>query len=172
MPFLKKISTPLGKTYLGANDQGICLFDFEQRKNLDRIMQRIERLSGESFVAGEHPYFKLLEEQIEAYFAGERQIFDLPLQFLGTPFQKKVWQGLCSIPYGETRTYKEQAQFLGNEKAMRAVANANGQNGIAIIIPCHRVIGSNGKLTGYGGGLDFKKRLLEHEQKYAQYIKI
>lgn len=165
MPVLKQLSTPLGKMFLGATDQGICLFDFEQRKGLGRIMQRIEILSKGKFLAGEHPYFLKLEEQTNAYFSGTRKEFDLPLQLLGTPFQKSVWEDLLAIPYGQTRSYKQQALALGHEKAVRAIANANGQNSIGIIIPCHRVIGSDGGLTGYGGGLVYKKWLLDHEQK-------
>jgi O-6-methylguanine DNA methyltransferase len=101
------------------------------------------------------------------YFIGTRKEFDLPLHLLGTSFQKSVWLGLLQIPYGETRSYKKQSIFLGNEKAIRAVAGANGENGIAIIIPCHRVIGENGSLTGYGGGLQRKKWLLDHERKHS-----
>ena len=152
---------------IGATDEGICLFDFQYRKSIDSIMRRIESYSGEKFEEGEHPYFIILEEQINEYFAGTRKEFNLPLHLLGTPFQKSVWKGLLNIPYGETRSYKQQSIFLGNEKAIRAVAGANGENGIAIIIPCHRVIGEDGSLTGYGGGLQRKKWLLDLERKYS-----
>jgi methylated-DNA-[protein]-cysteine S-methyltransferase len=104
-------------------------------------------------------------QQLNAYFAGELESFDLPLAPEGTPFQKKVWQELCSIPYGETISYGELAKRLGNPNASRAVGLANGSNPIPIIIPCHRVIGSNGKLTGYGGGLDIKEKLLALEKR-------
>jgi AraC family transcriptional regulator of adaptative response/methylated-DNA-[protein]-cysteine methyltransferase len=164
---LTLIDTPVGKMRIGASDQGICLFDFQYRRSIDSIMKRIETVSGKSFVDGDHRYFKLLQQQISEYFAGTRKDFDLPLHLEGTAFQKSVWQGLLTIPYGEIRTYKQQSVFLGNEKAIRAVAGANGENGIAIIIPCHRVIGTNGSLTGYGGGLQRKKWLLDHERKYA-----
>lgn len=164
---LTYIDTPVGKMRIGASDDGICLFDFQYRRSIDSIMKRIETLSGRQFTEGEHPYFKLLEQQIGEYFAGTRKDFDLPLHLAGTPFQKSVWEGLLEIPYGETRSYKQQSIFLGNEKAIRAVATANGENGIAIIIPCHRVIGTNGSLTGYGGGLQRKKWLLGHERKYS-----
>jgi methylated-DNA-[protein]-cysteine S-methyltransferase len=103
-------------------------------------------------------------KQLDQYFKGERKEFDLPLFLGGTPFQNQVWNELQKIPYGETFSYKELAVKLGNEKATRAVGNANGKNLISIIIPCHRVIGSNKKLTGYAGGLDRKKWLLEHEK--------
>jgi len=164
---LKHIDTPVGKMRIGATDEGICLFDFQYRKSIDSIMKRIETLAGEKFGEGDHSHFRILEEQIQEYFDGSRKEFDLPLHFLGTPFQKCVWQGLLNIPYGETRSYKQQSIFLGNEKAIRAVAGANGENGIAIIVPCHRVIGEDGSLTGYGGGLQRKKWLLDLERKHS-----
>jgi len=153
--------------HLGASDKGICLFDFQYRKRIDHIMRRVEQGSGDKFEEGDHPYFQLLEAQIDEYFTGQRKEFDLPLHLPGSPFQVSVWQGLLSIPYGETRSYKQQSIFLGNEKAIRAIANANGDNGIAIIIPCHRVIGTNGTLTGYGGGLPVKQKLLDLERKHS-----
>lgn len=152
---------------IGATDEGICLFDFQYRRSIDSIMKRIETLSGHKFEEADHPYFKLLEAQVNEYFTGQRKEFDLPLHLLGTPFQVSVWQGLLKIPYGETRSYEQQSIFLGNEKAIRAVAGANGENGIAIIVPCHRVIGKNGSLIGYGGGLERKKWLLDLERKHS-----
>lgn len=164
---LKHIDTPVGKMRMGATDKGICLFDFQYRRSIDSIMRRIEQYVGQSFQDGHHPHFDALESQIGEYFTGERTEFDLPLHLAGTPFQVSVWEGLLKIPYGETRSYKQQSIFLGNEKAIRAVAGANGENGIAIIVPCHRVIGENGSLTGYGGGLQRKKWLLDHEWKHS-----
>lgn len=98
--------------------------------------------------------------QLNAYFGGERQGFDLPLNAAGTPFQQSVWRALCAIPYGETRSYRELAEAIGNPSAVRAVARANGANPLSIVVPCHRVIGSDGTLTGYAGGLEMKARLL------------
>jgi len=164
---LTLIDTPVGKMRIGATDEGICLFDFQYRKSIDTIMARIETLSGDKFSEGPHPHFETLQQQLSEYFTGSRKEFDLPLHLFGTPFQKSVWQGLMNIPYGHTRSYKEQSIFLGNEKAIRAVAAANGENGIAIIIPCHRVIGGNGSLVGYGGGLQRKKWLLDLERKHS-----
>jgi len=164
---LTHINTSVGVMRIGATSEGICLFDFQYRRSIDSIMKRIETLSGDRFEEGAHPHFKTLEQQIGEYFTGQRKEFDLPLHLLGTPFQKSVWQGLLQIPYGETRSYKQQSIFLGNEKAIRAVAGANGENGIAIIIPCHRVIGENGSLVGYGGGLQRKKWLLDLERKHS-----
>lgn len=106
-------------------------------------------------------------EQLEAYFAGELLDFDLPMQTNGTEFQRRVWSSLCEIPYGETISYGELARWVGNPKASRAVGLANGRNPIAIVVPCHRVIGANGSLTGYGGGLDRKVWLLEHEATHV-----
>lgn len=103
-------------------------------------------------------------EQLAAYFAGDLQVFDLPLSVGGTPFQQAVWQGLAQIPYGETWTYRDLAAHLGNAKAVRAVGLANGRNPVSIVVPCHRVVGADGSLTGYGGGLDRKQWLLAHER--------
>ncbi len=105
-----------------------------------------------------------VRHQLKAYFEGKRKSFDLPFGFSGTDFQKKVWQALIEIPYGETRTYQDIAKAIGNPKAARAVGMANNKNSIAIVVPCHRVIGSNGKLTGYAGGLEIKAKLLRLEQ--------
>ena len=110
-----------------------------------------------------------LNKQIEEYFDGKRKEFSIPLAIVGTTFQKQAWLALQAIPYGETRSYKEQAEFIGNPKAIRAVARANGDNRIAIIIPCHRVIGANGELVGYGGGLWRKRYLIELEQKHGNW---
>lgn len=167
MLYLSFTDTPLGIMRMGATDQGICLFDFQYRRSIDSIMKRIEQYIGHTFTEGHHPLFDTLQQQINEYFAGTHQQFDLPLHLVGSPFQVSVWQQLLEIPYGETRSYKQQSIALGNEKAIRAVAGANGDNGIAIIVPCHRVVGANGSLTGYGGGLPKKKWLLEHEVKYS-----
>jgi len=165
--FTKYIETPVGPMWMAANDEGICLFEFEDRRRIEQIMKRITHLLNTDFVVGDHRYHALLEAQMNEYFAGTRKEFDLPLNLVGSEFQKKVWTGLLDIPYGKTRSYKEQSIYLGDEKAIRAVAGANGQNSIAIIVPCHRVIGSSGSLTGYGGGLPRKQWLLDHESKYS-----
>ncbi len=112
-------------------------------------------------------YLDKCVEQLDVYFNGKRKIFELNLQPEGSVFQKKVWEELLKVPFGETRSYMEITKLIGDTKAIRAVANANGQNKISIIIPCHRVIGSDGSLTGYGGGLWRKKWLLDHEQKFS-----
>lgn len=121
--------------------------------------------SGQSYST--NPYIENCIKQLEEFFNGMRKEFDLHLEPEGTEFQKKVWNKLLEIPFGETISYLELSKSLGDEKAIRAVANANGQNNIPIVIPCHRVIGSDGSLTGYGGGLWREKWLLEHEQKFS-----
>lgn len=163
----RNIDTPLGIMRAAATEQGICLFDFEYRRMIDSIIKRIEIGVEETLQAGNHRFIDQLEEEINEYLQGERKEFDVPLHMVGSEFQKNVWKGLLAIPYGETRSYKQQSIFLGDEKAIRAVAGANGENGIAIIIPCHRVIGTDGSLTGYGGGLPRKKWLLEHEARHS-----
>ena len=113
------------------------------------------------------PLLTAAADMLHEYFRGERKIFDLPLNPQGTEFQKKAWDALLTIPYGQTRTYKEQAEYIGNAKACRAVGAANGKNPISIVIPCHRVIGTGGALVGFGGGLEVKRALLELENRYC-----
>jgi AraC family transcriptional regulator of adaptative response/methylated-DNA-[protein]-cysteine methyltransferase len=167
MVTITKIETELGIMVAGAVDEGICLLEFSDRKMLNTEYRILERYLQTSIEDGEHIHFKYLITQLKEYFEGFRKEFTLPLVTPGTDFQQAVWRELMKIPYGSTRTYQEQSDQLGKPESIRAVANANGMNRIAIIIPCHRVIGSNGKLTGYGGGLKRKKWLLDHEKKYS-----
>ncbi|MBI1225245.1 MAG: methylated-DNA--[protein]-cysteine S-methyltransferase [Bacteroidetes bacterium] len=159
-----RLLTPLGPMMAGATDHGICLLEFTDRRMLETQISRLKKYLKAEIVSGEHSFFSMLNEQLNDYFDGKRKDFGLPLDLTGTAFQQQVWTELLQIPYGKTRSYKEQATNIGNPKAVRAVARANGDNRISIIIPCHRVIGSDGELTGYGGGLWRKKWLLEHEQ--------
>lgn len=161
---LKRIETPLGTMIACADENGICMLEFSDRKALPTELKEISKHFNANIIQGENPHFKILEQELGEYFAGKRQIFTVPLSLVGTAFQKKVWEVLRGIPYGTTRSYQQQANILGNPKAVRAVANANGLNKISIIIPCHRVIGTNGTLTGYGGGIWRKQKLLELEQ--------
>ncbi len=161
---LKRIETPLGTMIACANENGICMLEFSDRKALPTELKEISKHFDANVVQGENPHFKTLEKELEEYFEGKRKDFTVPLAPVGTDFQKKVWEILRTIPYGTIRTYQQQADTLGNPKAVRAVANANGLNKISIIIPCHRVIGSNGTLTGYGGGIWRKQKLLELEK--------
>ncbi len=161
---LTRVLTPLGPMLLGATDQGVCLLEFIDRRMLETQLQRIARRFQCVFVPGTNDFGRQLEAELEAYFAGKLRNFETPLDTAGTPFQQRVWEALRRIPYGETRSYADQARAIGEPNAVRAVARANGDNRIAIVIPCHRVIGSDGKLTGYGGGLWRKRYLLELER--------
>lgn len=161
---LKRIETPLGTMVAVASDKGICLLEYSDRKALPTELKQLASHYGATIVLGENPLFKELEKELASYFKAELTEFSVPLDLVGTDFQKEVWQMLRTIPYGETRSYGEQAKLLGKPKAMRAVANANGLNKISILIPCHRVIGSDGTLTGYGGGIWRKQKLLELEK--------
>jgi AraC family transcriptional regulator of adaptative response/methylated-DNA-[protein]-cysteine methyltransferase len=133
---------------------------------LETQLSRLSKLLNAKIVPGYHNHFDRLNEQLAEYFSGKRKEFDVPFVLPGTPFQKKVWAGLRAIPYGCTRSYKEQAEAIEASKAVRAVAKANGDNRIAILIPCHRVIGANGELVGYGGGLSRKQYLLKLESEF------
>lgn len=161
---LTRILTPLGPMIAGATEDALCLLEFAERRMLETQLRRIERQLGAVLVPGETGITRRTAAELEAYFAAELSDFSVPLTTAGTPFQEEVWGQLRTIPYGETRSYGEQARLIGRPEAVRAVARANGDNRIAIIIPCHRVIGADGKLTGYGGGLWRKKRLLELER--------
>jgi AraC family transcriptional regulator of adaptative response/methylated-DNA-[protein]-cysteine methyltransferase len=160
---ITRILTQLGPMLAGATDEGVCLLEFMDRRMLETQLKRLSKRLDAELIPGTHEHFNTLDKQIHEYFSGGRKKFDLPLQLSGTSFQEEVWAGLQTIPYGSTRSYKEQAENIGRPEAIRAVARANGDNRIAIIIPCHRVIGSNGKLVGYGGGLWRKQYLLDLE---------
>lgn len=165
---LKRIETPLGTMIACADEDGICLLEFSDRKALPTELRDIARHFNATILQGNNPHFVMLEKELSEYFDGKRKDFTVPLSPVGTSFQREVWQVLRNIPYGKTRSYLEQATALGKAAAVRAVANANGMNKISIIIPCHRVIGSNGQLTGYGGGVWRKKMLLDMEQKFSE----
>lgn len=165
---LKRIETPLGTMLTCATNQGICLLEFTDRKMLETQLKSIAKILNATIIQGNNPHFEILENQLQEYFNGTRFEFSVPLHTPGTEFQNKVWTALQLIPFGQTKSYKDQAITIGNPESIRAVANANGMNRISILIPCHRVIGSDGHLTGYGGGLWRKKYLLEHEEKYTK----
>ena len=145
--------SPLGEIALTANEQGLSALAFQTGKSPIDFTGLSEN----------HSKFTKVVKQLDEYFSGERKHFDLPLAPKGTNFQKQVWQALTEIPCGDTKSYGWIAKSINNEKAVRAVGTANGANPIALIVPCHRVIGSNGKLTGYAGGLALKAKLLMHE---------
>jgi AraC family transcriptional regulator of adaptative response/methylated-DNA-[protein]-cysteine methyltransferase len=162
---IKYIEMELGMMIAAATDQGICMFEFTDYKLLELELRQLANSFNAPLVQRENPHFDTLREQVDEYFKGERKIFEIPLDLVGTEFQKQVWLSLLKIPYGCTTSYAKQAALLGKPSAVRAVANANGKNKISIILPCHRVIGADGALTGYGGGIWRKKKLLEFEKK-------
>jgi AraC family transcriptional regulator of adaptative response/methylated-DNA-[protein]-cysteine methyltransferase len=158
------LETPLGPLLAGATDQGINFLEYTDRRMLEHNLKAMRRRFGCAIVPGQHPLLERLREELREYFQGDRQEFKLPLASRGTPFQDKVWQELRRIPYGQTISYDALARRVGQPTAQRAVARANGMNYVAILIPCHRVIGKDGSLTGYGGGLWRKRLLLELER--------
>jgi AraC family transcriptional regulator of adaptative response/methylated-DNA-[protein]-cysteine methyltransferase len=158
------IETPLGPMVAGATGAALCLLEFSDRRMLEAQLQTLKRRYRLPLFPGESPLFERLRGELAEYFAGRRRTFDLPLDFRGTEFQKRVWQALLAIPYGRTRGYAELAAELGRPGAARAVGQANGLNRIAILVPCHRVVNADGGLGGYGGGLWRKLRLLETEK--------
>ena len=162
---ITRIPTPLGLMLAGATEDGICLLEFVDRRMLETQLARLRKLLDVEFIPGTSPHFATLRAQLDDYFDGTRASSDVPLVVPGTEFQQRAWDALQTIPYGETRSYQQQAEAIGRPEAVRAVARANGDNRIAILIPCHRVIGKNGKLTGYGGGLWRKQYLLDLEAK-------
>ena len=164
--YLNRIPTPLGPMLIGTTDKGLCLLEFVDRRMLETQLKRLSKYMNSTFVTGSNSITELTVDEITKYFEGKLKTFTVPLDLPGTEFQKNVWKVLQEIPYAKTRSYEEQAKAINNIKAVRAVAKANGDNRISIIIPCHRVIGKDGNLTGYGGGLWRKKYLLELENKY------
>lgn len=161
---IQTYSTPVGDILLGSYEGKLCLADWKYRKMRTSIDKRLQKGLNAKYVEESSEVIVETMKQLDAYFANERKLFDIPLLMVGTDFQKSVWQGLMKIPYGTTASYLELSKKIGNEKAVRAVASANGANAISIMIPCHRIIGSDGSLTGYAGGLATKKKLLELEQ--------
>lgn len=148
---------------LGSYEGKLSFADWRYRKMRTTIDKRIKHALDTEYVEESSDVIEKTMRQMKEYFANDRKVFDVPMLMLGTDFQKSVWEGLIKIPYGETASYLELAKNIANEKAVRAVATANGANAISILIPCHRIIGSDGSLTGYAGGLDVKRKLLEIE---------
>lgn len=156
-------ASPCGELMLGSTGGKLCLCNWSKGRRRGSDDRRLERLLGARFEEGSSEVIEQAARQLDEYFAGRRREFGVPLLFVGTDFQKAVWNELLNIPHGMTISYATLAERLGAPKAVRAVANANGANAVSIFAPCHRVIGANGTLTGYGGGLPAKKALLELE---------
>jgi AraC family transcriptional regulator of adaptative response/methylated-DNA-[protein]-cysteine methyltransferase len=161
---IQLLDSPIGPLLVGATDEGVCLLEFTDRRMLETNLATIRKRFGSPVVPGEHRWLKQLSAELKEYFAGNRKLFSVPLAANGTEFQEQVWAALREIPFSQTIAYDELARRVGRPAAQRAVANANGQNRIAILFPCHRVIGKDGSLTGYGGGLWRKRLLLELER--------
>jgi AraC family transcriptional regulator of adaptative response/methylated-DNA-[protein]-cysteine methyltransferase len=165
---IHRISTPLGQMIAGATDDGLCLLEFVDRKMLETQLKRLINYFNGVLIPGTNIYIKQATAELDMYFKGRLQSFNVPLSVSGTEFQKKTWTELRKIKYGETISYDDLAVRIDNSKAVRAVANANGNNKLAIIIPCHRVIGKDGRLRGYGGGIWRKRFLIEHESSMTK----
>ena len=156
--------SPMGQMVAGATDKGICFCEWEDRGGIERILKRVgKRYRLEEVLVDKNKFISQLQKELEQYFEGKLSIFSVPLDIKGTEFEKQVWQQLIKIPHGETKSYGQIAEMMQNPNAVRAVGRANGMNYISIVIPCHRVIGADGSLTGYGGKLWRKKKLLELE---------
>lgn len=162
--FASWIDTPLGSMIAIADEEALYLLEFVERRALENEIKRLRKKTHSAIVPGFTEPIRSIQQELNAYFEGTLEQFQTPLQLLGSPFQQSVWKALMQIPYGETIGYAELAVSLGKPSAYRAVANANGANQLAIVIPCHRVINSNGELGGYGGGLTRKEWLINHEK--------
>jgi len=159
------IDTPLGAMLALADDTALHLLEFTDRRGLEAEVIKLRKQHNYAIVPGKNTITISIQKELRAYFDGTLTIFSTPIKLYGSAFQRSVLRALQAIPYGQTRSYKEQAEIVHKPTAIRAVARANGQNQLAIIVPCHRVIGADGSLTGYAGGLPRKKWLLEHEAK-------
>lgn len=157
------LKTPIGELILGSYNERLCLCDWRFRKMRVSIDTRLRNGINAEYREQSSNIITEARAQLTQYFKGNKTRFDIPLLLIGSDFQKEVWEKLLEIPYGKTNTYLRLAKELKNEKAIRAIASANGANAISIIVPCHRIIGSNGSLVGYAGGLEAKRKLLKLE---------
>ena len=162
------IDTPLGAMLAIADDESLYLLEFIDRRGLELEVERLRKKTKSAIIPGTGEPIISIEKELNSYFSGNLQEFKTKLTLIGSDFQKSAWNALIKIPYGETRSYLAQASIIGKPKAFRAVANANGANQIAIVVPCHRIINSNGELGGYGGGIARKEWLINHEKKYKK----
>ncbi|GAB1857648.1 methylated-DNA--[protein]-cysteine S-methyltransferase [Flavobacteriaceae bacterium MHTCC 0001] len=162
--------TKIGEFILGSHNDKLCLLDYRYRKMRSTIDNRIKKGLNAEYVEQDNNLLQKTRQQIDEYLIGQRTAFEIPLLTVGTDFQKQVWEALIHIKYGEIISYIDLARTIGDEKAVRAVASANGANAMSLIIPCHRIIGSNGDLVGYAGGLAVKQRLLNLEKEIFKLI--
>ena len=162
---MTRIATPMGPMVAGVNDEGLCLLEFADRRMLATQIDRLQKRLDCAIAPGENPFTQQIASELAEYFAGERREFTVPLVLRGTEFQEAVWRELLRIPYGETLSYEQMARAIGRPKAVRALGTANGDNRLAIVVPCHRVIRADGTLSGYGGGKWRKQQLLELERR-------
>ncbi|MEH6473526.1 MAG: methylated-DNA--[protein]-cysteine S-methyltransferase [Halopseudomonas sp.] len=166
----QRYHSPYGEILLGSYDNKLCVCDWLDRRTRLSIDARIQKFFGSTYREQPCPVIDLAIVQLDEYFSRARSQFDIALALAGTEFQQRVWRALLNIPFGSTLSYLQLAQILGSPSAVRAVANANGANALSLFVPCHRIIGSDGSLTGYAGGVDTKQRLLalESAQQYLQ----
>lgn len=167
---IQEFTSPVGELLLGSYEGKLCLCDWRYRKMRDAIDKRLQKGLDAVFVEETSAIVEKVKIQLNEYFDGIRQQFDVPVIFSGTDFQNKIWSLLQEIPFGATESYLSLSRSLGNEKAIRAVAAANGANALSIIVPCHRIIGSDGSLTGYAGGIQAKKKLLALEKRSDEQL--
>lgn len=161
------IDTLLGPMIAISDDNSLYLLEFADRRGLEKEIERLRKRQKAAIIPGKTEAISMINKELGLYFSGKLKSFKTPVHLIGSDFQKKAWHALQQIPYGQTRSYKSQAEITGNEKAYRAIANANGANQLAIIIPCHRIINHSGELGGYGGGKVRKKWLIKHEKSHA-----
>lgn len=159
------LDSPLGKLFILADEKALYMVEYDIKERLEKQLERLNRLLPHTITEEKTAPIVSFEKELSDYFCGKLKTFKTPFELIGSPFQKKVWKELLKTPFGKTQSYKSQAEKMGNPKAFRAVANANGQNRLSIIIPCHRIIASNGSLGGYGGTLSRKQKLLELESQ-------
>ena len=167
---LQRYRSPCGEMMLGAIGDSICLCGWIGRSGYERDLARVTKHFGACVVHGTCPVIDIAAEQLDEYFAGEREEFSVPLLPVGTDFQQRVWRELMNVPYGCTVPYRYIAKVIGQPQAVRAVAGAIGANGLSLFIPCHRVVGSDGSLTGYAGGLEAKQYLLNLERRCRKVL--
>ena len=160
----QRFSTPLGPRYVSATERGVCLLEFARAERIERESRDLERRLGARTVLRDNEHTRQAAQEMAEYFQGTRTAFDMVLDTPGTDFQRQVWATLCRIPFGETTHYQAMAERVGRPDAVRAVGAAIGSNRVAVVIPCHRVLGKDGSLTGYAGGMQRKAWLLAHER--------